>query len=68
MKGRVTAFDEHRGIGEVTADDGTTYPFHCTVIANGSRTISVGTAVDFEVTPGHQGRWEASAITSMTEK
>jgi len=32
------------------------------VIADGSRTIAVGTAVEFEVTAGHLGRWEASEV------
>jgi cold shock CspA family protein len=60
--GRVATFDEHRGLGEIEGDDGVTYPFHCTVLVDGSRTISVGAAVDFEVTPGHLGRWEAASI------
>ena len=68
MTGRVTAFDDHRGIGEITGDDGTVYPFHCTVIADGSRTIAVDTGVEFEIVAGHQGRWEARAIASVTEK
>ena len=55
-------FDAERGLGEITAADGATYPFHSTVIADGSRTIEIGTAVEFEVTAGHLGRWEASAI------
>jgi cold shock CspA family protein len=62
MQGRVSAFDEHRGLGEISADDGVVYPFHCTVIADGTRTIAVGTAVDFEVVAGHLGRWEASDV------
>jgi cold shock CspA family protein len=63
VSGTVTAFDEKRGLGEVTAEDRTVYPFHCTVIADGSRTIDVGTRVDFEVVAGPLGRWEASSIT-----
>lgn len=66
MTGRVTTFDERRGIGEVTGDDGTVYPFHCTVIADGSRTIAVGTTVDFERVAGHLGRWEAASIVRAT--
>ena len=31
------------GLGVVRGDDGTAYPFHCTQIADGSRTIAVGT-------------------------
>ncbi len=67
MNGRVTSFDEHRGLGEVTADDGTVYPFHCTVIADGTRTIIVGTEVEFDTVPGQLGRWEATTVRSLTE-
>ena len=63
MNGVVTSFDDPRGLGEVTADDGTTYPFHCTAIADGTRTIAEGTAVRFEVVPGRLGRWEATRLT-----
>ena len=63
--GQVATFDEARGVGEISADEGTTYPFHCTHSADGTRTIEVGTAVSFEVTPGHQGHWEATAITKL---
>ena len=62
VPGRVTAFDARRGLGEITAADGTVLGFHCTSIADGSRSIAVGTPVDFEVAPGHGGRWEATAI------
>ena len=62
MRGAVTQFDAERGLGEITGEDGATYPFHSTVIADGSRTIEVGTAVEFEVIAGHVGRWEASEV------
>lgn len=60
--GTVTAFDEHRGLGEVTAEDGEVLPFHCTAIADGTRTIAEGTEVTFTVRPGPMGRWEAAAV------
>ena len=63
MSGEVSSFSEHRGLGEITADDATVYPFHCTRIADGSRVIAVGTRVEFEIVPGPLGRWEAAAIT-----
>ena len=47
--GRVNDFDEHVGLGHVIADDGATYLFHCVEIADGTRTIPVGTAVTFDV-------------------
>ena len=61
MNGTVTAFDEARGLGTITAGDGRVYPFHCTQIADGSRTIAVGQSVRFEVLP-KLGRYEATAI------
>ena len=61
--GTVTEFDAARGWGLITANDGTRAEFHCTQIADGSRRIAVGAAVEFEVVPGQLGRWEAAAIT-----
>lgn len=64
--GVVEAFDEPRGLGTIRSDDdGAALPFHCTAIADGSRTIAVGTAVRFTVVPGHLGRWEAAQITPL---
>lgn len=60
--GVVADFDEHRGLGHVRAEDGRQLSFHCTQIADGSRTIEVGAAVVFEVVPGHLGRWEATDV------
>jgi cold shock CspA family protein len=65
MEGLVSDFDEAAGLGTVTADDGTAYPFQCTQIADGTRTIAVGTSVAFEVRPWHRGRYEATTITSL---
>jgi cold shock CspA family protein len=63
--GSVESFDEPRGLGAVRADDGAVFPFHCTAIADGSRTIAVGLAVRFTIVPGHLGRWEAAGITPL---
>ena len=62
LTGTVTAFDKAAGLGAVTADDGTAYPFHCTQIADGTRTIAVGAPVSFEIRPWHLGRYEATVI------
>ena len=62
-RGVVTAFDDPRGIGIIRRDDGTDYPFHCTAVIDGSRTIEVGATVAFAVAPGRMGRWEAVAVT-----
>ncbi len=63
MTGTVVEFDEHKGYGTVVAEDGRRLFFHCTAIADGTRTIDVGAEVTFEVVAGHLGRWEASAVT-----
>lgn len=60
--GTVVDFDEHRGYGTVRADDGRELFFHCTAIADGSRTIPVGASVAFAVVPGHRGTWEAANV------
>jgi cold shock CspA family protein len=63
--GRVTAFDATRGLGTVDDDDGATYGFHATAIADGSRRIEVGTAVVFTVSPGHRGLYEARSLVPV---
>ncbi len=60
--GRVTAFDDHVGLGTLAGDDGAELPFHCTEIADGSRTVAVGTRVRFRVRAGRLGRWEAAEV------
>ena len=66
-EGTVTAFDEAAGLGTVRdGADGRDYGFHCTAIADGTRTIAVDTTVTFTVIPGHQGRWEASELRPVS--
>jgi cold shock CspA family protein len=62
VEGTVVAFDSRRGLGEIRGDDDAVYPFHCTSIADGTREIPLGAAVEFTVAPGPLGRWEAVAI------
>lgn len=60
--GRVVAFDDHVGAGSISDDaDHRSRSFHCTRIADGSRTIAVGTPVAFELVPGPTGL-EAVAV------
>jgi cold shock CspA family protein len=60
--GVVTSFDTDAGVGVVTAVDGSSYPFHCTAIFDGSRRIDGGTTVRFLVVPGQLGALEARDI------
>ena len=49
LLGTVTNFDDARGLGEITLDDSEAmFPFHCVSIADGTRTIAVGTKVSFD--------------------
>jgi hypothetical protein len=61
--GRIATFDDHVGRGEVEAA-GMRFPFHCTAIADGSRTIAPDTTVRFRLAPGPLGALEATAIAA----
>jgi cold shock CspA family protein len=64
--GKVTVFDEDRGLGTITADDGSELGFHCTSIVGGQRSIPEGARVTFATVPGHQGLLEAVGVTLVT--
>jgi cold shock CspA family protein len=61
--GTVTAFDEARGLGTISTDDGDQLGFHCTAISDGSRTIPVHARVAFTVVAGRLGLWEAHDVS-----
>ena len=63
--GVVDEFDERRGLGTIIADDGAVLPFHCTAIADGSRTVEAGRRVQFRVAPGLSGRWVATGVEKV---
>jgi cold shock CspA family protein len=63
VRGVVATFEDPEGYGTVTADDPPgTWFFHCTAIADRTRTIEVGAEVTFEVVPGRLGRFEATNL------
>jgi cold shock CspA family protein len=64
MRGTVTSFDKHVGLGEITRDDGWVVPFHCIVIADGSRDIAVGTDVEFDLMC-KLGRYEGDRVVAV---
>ena len=66
VAGVVAEFEEDRGTGAVEDGQGRRIFFHCTAIADGSRSIAAGAAVSFLVQPGHLGRWEAADIRPRT--
>lgn len=61
MRGIVTAFDAHVGLGDITIADGAVVMFHCAEIADGSRQIDLGTEIECDVVMKFS-RAEASAI------
>ncbi len=65
MDGTVVSFDDGAGLGEIEAESGRRYSFHCTQIADGTRTIATGAAVCFVVVPGHRGTWEAADVEQL---
>ena len=64
MIGTVIVFDERRGVGTIETDAGEHF-FHCTQIADGTRAIHVGQAVEFTVVPGRLGDWEATDVKKV---
>lgn len=65
LVGTVVSFDEHAGLGAIEVSPGRRYSFHCTQIADGSRTVPVGTSVRFVVVAGHLGAWEAAGVEQL---
>jgi hypothetical protein len=66
--GEIVAFDEHRGLGTARDAEGRQFEFHCTQIADGTRTIDVGAEVVFVVAAGSLGRWEARGIVKLADR
>jgi cold shock CspA family protein len=66
MLGKVSSFDEDRGLGTIRADDGSDLPFHCTAIADGSRRVPEGARVTFATSPTHLGSLEAIGVRVVT--
>jgi cold shock CspA family protein len=62
-RGVVIEFDDAKGYGIVSdASTGAQYFFHCTQIADGTRTTSPGTEFEFDIVAGRRGEWEAVAL------
>lgn len=62
--GVIVAFDDAVGLGELATASGATLPFHCTSIADGTRTIAIGARVRF-VERSKLGRTEAAAVAPV---
>lgn len=63
--GVVTAFDVAVGLGQIAGEGEDMVGFHCVAVADGSRTIEVGTTVTYRLVAGLHGRWEAAGIVPV---
>jgi cold shock CspA family protein len=62
--GEVANFDDDSGLGLITADDGSSVPFHCVAIVDGTRSVRTGARVRFRLTQ-RLGRAEAADIEPL---
>lgn len=63
--GTVASFDDAAGYGTVIDREGRAWFFHCTAIADRTRSIAEGTEVSFGIVAGRMGRWEADELTPV---
>ena len=62
-RGVVRSFDAAAGYGVLAADEPAgEWFFHCTAIADGTRTVDEGAEVTFTLAHGHRGRLEGRDI------
>lgn len=66
VRGTIESFDAPRGLGVLRSEDGVALGFHCVDIADGTRTIAVGTKVRARRSVGRLGHDEARAIEAVT--
>jgi len=66
LRGRIEAFDDHRGDGLVVSDEGEALYFHCVNIADGSRRIARGAIISARRGVGRLGHDEAREIVKLT--
>lgn len=66
-RGTVDRFDDAKGWGYVRTEGGDEHFFHCTAIADGTRTIAEGIRVEFDVVPGHRGQHEARHVRPLAD-
>lgn len=65
LRGRVAEYDDHKGYGHLEVDGGGRLFFHCTAIADGSRTIPVGVEVEYEPVTDPRGKLEAADVRPL---
>ena len=61
-RGRVADYDDHKGWGHIATVDGRLLFFHCTAIADGTRTIPADTQVEYDEVTDPRGKPEAANV------
>jgi CspA family cold shock protein len=64
-RGRVAEYDDHKGYGYLETADGRRLFFHCTAIADGTRTIPVGVEVRYDEVTDPRGKPEAAHVVAL---
>ena len=65
VRGRVAEYDDHKGFGYIETAAGELLFFHCTAIADGTRTIPAGVDVEYEPVLDPRGKPEAAAVRAL---
>lgn len=66
LSASVLAYDDAAGLGVAEVAGVGQLPFHCTAIADGTRTIPVGTAIVCRLAAAHHGRVEAVGVVRLS--
>ena len=62
-KGKVKWFNERKGYGFITGEDGEDlFVHHSSIQGDGFKTLEEGEAVEFEVAPGRKGQQAVNVI------
>ena len=64
-RGRVADYDDHKGWGYIATDEGRLLFFHCTAIADGTRTIDVDADVEYDEVVDPRGKPEAANVRAL---
>jgi CspA family cold shock protein len=64
LRGEVVDFDTQAGLGYVRSSTGETYLLHCIEVADGTRDVAVGQAVEFS-TVTRFGKAEAARVVKL---
>ena len=69
MKGRVKWFDDKRGYGFITTEEGEDVYVHFTaIVSDGYRTLKHNWRVEFEVITAEDGRIEARSVVALRQR